>query len=216
MAKRIPMQKSFDQWKIDELVDTFHIERIFEDFPFLKEWEKAEENFTEVETERLKELKTELARKVDVWNEDELKFFFISQLIAVAKLETKGYRIFTQRYISAIINEIKLYGFVDFVIAKGIEEPKQPFFFLHEYKQEKRRANDPLAQLLSEMLVAQFLNEINRPLFGCYVLGRMWFFVVLLNDKFSVSLAYDATQDDIFKIVAMLRWVKTQIEKENK
>jgi hypothetical protein len=44
------------------------------------------------------------------------------------------------------------------------------------------------------------------PLYGCYVVGRNWFFLVLNGKEYDVSLAYDATQDDLFDILGLTYW----------
>ncbi|MDX2303895.1 MAG: hypothetical protein NW226_13900 [Microscillaceae bacterium] len=206
------MSKSFENWKIGELMETFGLSRIYHSFTLLQIWLMAENEINAQEHKALDSLKEQLIRNAENWNEDELKFMFISPLILLADLQSEKCKIFTQRRISAEVQGIRLNGIVDFVLATGIDEPKKPFFFLHEYKQEKKRDNDPLAQLVAEMLAAQALNETPKPLFGCYVLGRFWFFVVLKDKNLEVSLAFDATQEDIFRIFKMLRWVKEQIE----
>jgi glutathione peroxidase-family protein len=53
------------------------------------------------------------------------------------------------------------------MLAAGYFEPKAPFFFLQEYKKEKGTADDVIGQLLSAMLVAQNINNNNKPLYGC-------------------------------------------------
>ena len=81
--------------------------------------------------------------------------------------------------------------------------PEQPYFFLHEHKKEADSSGDPLGQLLISMLAAQLLNQKEHPLYGSYIIGRLWFFVLLHQDEYAVSLAYDATQkiDDIFRVL---------------
>jgi hypothetical protein len=112
---------------------------------------------------------------------------------------------------TAVVNDIKLTGRVDFVLATGKTKPIQPFFFLHEYKKERGSDNDPRAQLLVEMLAARELNQTGYPLYGCYVVGRNWFFVVLDGNEYSESLEYSAVQDDIFQIFSILREAKAII-----
>ena len=50
------------------------------------------------------------------------------------------------------------------------------------------------------------------PLYGCYVIGRNWFFMVLQGTEYAVSNALNASDDDIYQIIAILRQVKTYIE----
>ena len=67
------------------------------------------------------------------------------------------------------------------------------------------------------MIAAQQANKavgIQNPLYGVYVTGRFWFFVILDGNKYMESLAYDATQEDIFQIFAMLKKAKYYIEEQ--
>ena len=205
------MVKSFERWEFEELQITFGLKRL-KSMPILEQWLANETEFTAVEKQELERLQNKLQDNAEVWNEDELKFFFLSHLIDLVGYESPYYKAFTQRKLSATIGNIELTGVVDYMIATGIQNPRQPFFFIHEYKQERKREADPLGQVLSEMLAAQAKNEYRYPIFGSYVVGRFWFFVVLAENQYSVSLAYDSTKDDIFKIVSILRKVKDYIE----
>jgi hypothetical protein len=48
------------------------------------------------------------------------------------------------------------------------------------------------------MVAAQVQNKDNEVLYGCYVSGRNWFFVVMEGKNYVVSNAFNATNDDIF------------------
>ena len=78
------------------------------------------------------------------------------------------------------------------------------------------RDSDPLGQLLIAMVDAQLLNNTpEKPLYGCYTLGRFWFFVVLHDKSYSVSRAYDATQiDDMQDMIVILKRVRRYIHQE--
>lgn len=129
----------------------------------------------------------------------------------LAQLEEKLFKPFLQRPLHAVIHDIELTGKVDLMLATGKTVPRQPYFFFHEYKRKRGRNNDPLGQLLAEMIAAQTLNPPLQTLYGCYVLGEDWYFVVLQDKKYAVSLAFDASKQDIFQIVAVLRQVKVYI-----
>ncbi|MFY8001649.1 MAG: hypothetical protein ACOVSW_23860 [Candidatus Kapaibacteriota bacterium] len=62
------------------------------------------------------------------------------------------------------------------------------------------------------MLAARELNAITEPMYGCYVVGREWFFVVIDGDEYSTSDAYIATRDDIFLIVGFFQAMKRRID----
>jgi hypothetical protein len=211
------MAKTFEKWKIDEVIDTFGIKRIYDtNYLPLAEWLEAKTVLTDFEKLQIEKLRVELQINAEYWNEDELKFFFISPFLNEVNLKSPYYKMFTQRPISGEVKGILMNGIVDLVLAKGEAAPKKPFFFIHEYKQEQKGNNDPIAQLVTEMLVAQAQNESEMPLYGCYVMGRFWFFVVLKGNEYAVSDAYTATQDDIYQIVSILRAVKMKIEESVK
>ncbi len=74
--------------------------------------------------------------------------------------------------------------------------------------------SDPLGQLLSAMVVTQSINQSEMPLYGCYVVGRFWFFVILQGKEYATSLAYDATkEDELLSIFSILSEVKEVINK---
>ena len=201
------MTKSFETWEYEEVENSFGIKRVFE-LPALTEWLNSSKNdIDETMKHFLTGIQKRLIVNADAWNEDEFKMFFIAPLLSQMPLEIDDFKPFTQRTLSAKFPELDLEvsGKVEFVIARGKQRPKQPYFFLHEYKQERRRENDPLGQLLISMVAARQNNEKKTPLFGCFVVGRDWFFVVLEEQTYSVSLACDATKNhELYQIVAIL------------
>ena len=102
-------------------------------------------------------------------------------------------------------------GRVDWLLAKGRLEPRDPRVFLHEYKREVMATGGPIGQLLIAMVGARQQNAEMFPLYGCYVLGRNWFFVVLDEQQYAVSKAFDATQDDIFQIYSAMAEVQQRV-----
>ena len=131
-----------------------------------------------------------------------------------------------------IYNNSVLKGKVEWMAARGTSAPKQPFFFIHEYKKEKEASNDPLGQLLVTLCSAEILNSQkpkpslfnpnpmnfeNVPLYGIYIIGRFWFFVRLKNKRFFVSEAYNAQEmEDLIFIFKMLKAQKQMIIHLNK
>jgi hypothetical protein len=206
--------KSFEKWNQDTITKTFDL-RFVESHPILQQWLQYSSPFTKEEKQYVATLQKNAMRRFDVWNEEELKFKFISFIVSMANLDTDVSTSFLDRKISAVVQDHAMSGVVDFLVATGFVEPQEPFFFLHEYKKERGRDNDPLGQLLAAMLTAQELNKTEgrkpHPIYGCYVVGRMWFFVVLEGLEYSVSQEYSATQDAIFAIVSALRFVRERI-----
>lgn len=207
--------RSFDSWNYEEVEDAFGL--ISDDnLPSLASWLEGGTDVTfkanEVQHIMLEQYKKQLLQQAKNWNEDELKFFFIGPLLTLIDFNTEHFKPYTQRSLSISKNGIETSGKVDFLIAKGKVLPKIPYFCLHEYKQENRWDNDPLGQLLIGMVAAQAKNEIDIPIFGTYVSGRNWFFVVLEGNKYACSDAYVASSDDIYTIYAILRKCKHLID----
>ncbi len=113
------------------------------------------------------------------------------------------------------------------MVATGIPAPVHPFFFIHQYKKEQESSGDALGQLLMTMFVAQELNKVpappslfdtnsrtfeHIPLYGVYVIGRLWFFVRLDQKKYHVSQAFDTVKkDELMKVFKMLKAQKEMI-----
>ena len=82
----------------------------------------------------------------------------------------------------------------------------------NEYKKDTDSEGDPVGQALSAMLVGQVINEKKRPIFGCYVIGQSWNFIVLQGSEYAISATYSASRPDIFLIFNILKKLKTYIE----
>ena len=205
-------RKSFDDWTTQEVRDTFSIIEI-PPTPLLNEWLSANHKPTAQQAEFLESKRVLLTQFYRTWNEDELKFRFIAQVVELASLIGKAYNTFTQRPLSAVVNGIVLQGRPELMVASGWEDPKKPYFFIHEYKPSKR-ADEPLGQVLSAMVAAQALNADELPLFGCFVLGAIWQFLILENNNYTLSPIYDATRtEDLHFIYSALCQSKVYIKK---
>jgi hypothetical protein len=201
--------KPFEAWLYEEVEQAFGLTRLYTHTLWVA-FETLQLSNKHLHYESLGVLQKKLFKYVDSWNEDELKFMFISPLINLVDYDNEKYKVFTQRPMAVKYdNDTKTTsGKVEFMLAKGKQIPQKPFFFLHEYKQENRRDNDPLGQLLIAMMAAQVQNADGETLYGCYVSGRNWFFVVLQGKEYAVSRAYDATSSAIYQLFAILLWFK--------
>lgn len=74
--------KPFERWKYEEVQLTFGIQRA-QTLPALTDWLNTDGVADDYETRTIKRYYSELVRKVDAWNEDELKFFFLANLITL-------------------------------------------------------------------------------------------------------------------------------------
>ncbi len=207
-----PTLKPFEKWNIDQLKTEFQLRRR-DTLPLLETWITSPLIPLAEDIRRaVLSLQEFLRKNVDFWNEEELKFKFIGPLISMIRFDSEEYSAFLDRKLPAELNGEKITGIVDFMVATGKVEPQEPFFFLHEYKKERGANNDPLGQLLIAMYAAQTLNAQKHPLYGCYVVGRNWFFVVLEGKDYAVSDAFVSTQEDVFQIMAILQQAKAYIE----
>jgi hypothetical protein len=149
---------------------------------------------------------------VDAWSEEDLKMNFISLVLDIVDFQHEGreYRPFYDYTLKAELKNQLITGKVDCLIARGTQIAESPIFFLKEYKPEKRPSSDPLGQLLIAMMTTQVINSDDAmPLYGCYIIGRSWFFVVCKNTQYIVSRAFDASeQDDLETITQILKKIK--------
>lgn len=205
--------KPFSQWTKEEIEDEFRLSAD-RHHARLQEWISVSPSFSEAEQKTLHHLSQTLLEHVHDWNEEELKICFIALLLNLVDFHQLSYRPFLERELNVAYAEGKrLWGVVDFLVASGRQSPKQPFFFLHEYKRQLDTSNDPLGQLLAEMVAAQTANANSHPIYGAYVVGRHWYFIVLDEKIYGESLAYDATkEDELLQIVAILKKTKILIE----
>lgn len=59
------------------------------------------------------------------------------------------------------------------------------------------------------MLIGQAKNNNGKPMYGCYVQGRFWFFSVLVGKEYVVSNSFDATNEaSAIQIVLILKHIK--------
>lgn len=211
--------KSFEQWNREEVENTFGIKRNNE-MQLLSNWLNTNYQLTEKELDFLSELQQGLINDLDLYNEDELKFFFISDILKLVKFKTETYRAFTQRQMEFTTKtvdnqDITVAGIVELVVATGKQTPQKPFFFLQEFKQSLRRTNDPLGQLLIAMMAAQVQNNNGKAIYGCYVLGEHWHFVVLDNKQYGASVSYNVTKpSELEQMIRILKEQKKYIETE--
>jgi|GEM_PF-2976150 len=62
------------------------------------------------------------------------------------------------------------------------------------------------------MLAAQALNDDGRPMYGAYVVGPTWYFVVLQGKSYCMSDAYVSTKEsDLKEILRLLKAQKLMI-----
>ncbi len=205
--------KPFSQWTKEEVEIEFNL-KMEPDNKKLQDWLNVVQTVSTNEAKQLKRLSKKLLYHVHDWNEEELKVYFLAFILDLIDFYQDKYRPFMERQLSIKYDENKrLWGNVDFLVASGTQSPKQPFFFIHEYKKQLDTSNDPLGQLLAAMVAAQKLNQSSHPIYGAYIIGRHWYFVILDGTSYTESFAYDATKEEIIMIVNILRHTKTIINR---
>jgi hypothetical protein len=215
------VNKSFKYWTQTDLVETFGLIDKHDNCQELQRWiddgDSLMQNsqLTDYELLTLEEIRKELSQNVFGWNEEELKMYFISPLLRIVNINSPKYKLFYERKLSVTLNDIKLTGTVDAMIASGnFDTPKKPYFCLHEYKPEKSgKDTDPHGQLLSEMLAAQTLNNDGKIVYGCYFIGQLWIFATLVGNDFCFSNGFPASDKNfLMRIVFILRQLKLYID----
>lgn len=199
---------------MQEVEEVFGIREV-EEHPLLSDWLTADCEISEEEKSRLEELKIMLRENVNLWNEAELKIKFLGPLLALVNYDTKIYRAFMERSLSIHKDGETASGTLDFLIAKGRQIPRTPFFCVHEYKPDPSSSNDPLGQLLIGLEAVNQENQkegFDFPLYGAYVVGRLFYFVVFDGKTYAKSEPYIATQDSIVDIFCCLKQVKKYIQ----
>lgn len=179
----------------------------------LDTWLSQKPPVAENDLRTLESLREELERDALNWRKEDLKMLFISPLLRLADLKNGQFRPFFEPKLSGEVNNLLLSGNIDMVVATGTRDPEQPFFFFHEYKPELESSSDPRGQLLAAMALGQSKNEHPFPIYGCFVVGQIWYFVVLDGAHYTISPPYVATKnEDIVAILQALRQAKAYIE----
>ena len=203
---------TFRKCTLNKLEEWFGVRRTFSS-SVLDGWLGAEDECSNFERATLDYLQQRLIIYVEIWNEHELALNFIGPLLGLVDLsELYQFNLFSQRRIEAVLTgiekEIELSGDPDGMVATGYWEPKTPLFAFTEYKRLLDPNGDPAGQTLAAMLVAQHLNEQPKPLYGCYVVGQSWRFMVLEGKEYIISRDYSALSDEIYDIFRVLKALK--------
>jgi len=175
-----------------------------------EDWEKRARTIEidEFNKQVIAQIQDILLDNVSSWNEVELIEYFIGPLLTFVNFNTKKFKIFSERKIQGIVEGIELYGEPDAIIATGKYRPLLPYFCFHEYKKQEENKGDAAGQALAPMLVAQELTEHKFPIYGIYVVGKYWNFMVLQNREYYISKTYVADDEEIFDIFKMLKALK--------
>ena len=201
---------TFQECTLLKLEKTFALQQV-RNHSVLQDWLSATADISERERGNLLDLRELLIDNVDDWNEQELALHFIGPLFAFVNFSTERFNAFAERTLTGTVDGIEMLGRPDGMIASGRRAPEIQYFCFQEYKQEKDAQGDPAAQALAAMLVAQALNKREMPVYGCYVRGRNWFFMVLQGKQFCISQNYSSTKDEVFDIFRIFKALKQKL-----
>jgi hypothetical protein len=202
------------KYDTDQILGHFGIERSI-NCPILNKLidVKVPLNFCVPEILELKRQKLEIEGAM--WNEEELKMHFLSILFSCADLEVpKKMKLFYERPLAAIVQGTPLNVICDALLASqyGVNTPKVPYFFLQEFKKSKKVQDDAEGQMLVAMLIAQEINKNDDPIYGCYLLGKDWYFTTLHQQNYCFSNSYDATKpQELAQIIYILQNIKNVV-----
>lgn len=207
--------KSFKNWKREEVQKTFKLKRRYK-MDLMTQWLNIDINsISDFNKKEIEKLQRKLIRYGSDWNEATLKFLFLGPLMHLIDFNMGLYNAFLEHELTAYLGENTISGKVDFMVAQGEQIPIAPFFCLHEYKPEKGTDKDPFGQLLIAMVAAQQANEkenLEIPIYGLYLLGNIFYFVLLHGKDYMRSPSYDAAQSDIYEIFAILEKTKSYVQ----
>ncbi len=151
------------------------------------------------------------------YNEEDLKMYFLSQIFnhIKFKMKDKNFRFFSKENLKYEADNFILNGTPDFFIAKGLDYPQKPYFFIQEFKQEKG-STDPEYQLLAELICGAELNDW-RFIKGAYIRGIQWRFMILERFEkhkyqYFVSKSFDSSEiNGLRAIYKNLIYVKNEV-----
>jgi len=204
---------TFKDWTLTSLDKAFGLKQIWQS-DLMDHWTTADCKLTEIDKEVIFHLQQSLIRGGRAWNEVELENKFISPLIMQARIDDEEIGYFLERSLSSIVGDYQLSGIVDGMIATGFREPNMPLFCIHEYKRSIENQGTPDAQVLAAMLVAQEMNQNKYPIYGLFVVGLVWNFIILDENHYCISKNYDADDEKIFNILKILKTLKKIIKTE--
>jgi len=200
---------TFKQLTSNILYKTFGL-RQKSSLAILTDWIENSKNqiITNFEEQYLTQFKNKIIKRGSKWNEFELTEWFIGPIISLIDIDAEYISMFAQRDISAQVGDIELFGRPDMMIASGIDSPQEPYFCIQEYKQQTDPNGNPQTQLLGAMLVSQILNNNGKPVYGIYIVGFQWTFIVLHGNEWCETKTYNADDDEILDILQIIKTLK--------
>lgn len=231
LANQQPLVR-LSEFTHENVNEAFNLVQEFKKSELLEKWVKRARTI-EISIEE-KSILTKLQDKLLVygkaWNVQELKERFIAPITEMVDFYDFNlkYGAFSKREIEANVHNTIVRGEVDWIVASGQYQPKQPFLFLNTHTHDNRNGVDPIGQILATLYIAKVRNQTpvkpslfnpnprtfaNIPLYSAFVIGSAWYFVRLKDNQYYISPAYDATYtEELHNIFRMLKAQKLMIE----
>jgi hypothetical protein len=201
-----------------ELVILFNLDKQKKHNKALQNWIDAPKiTLTHAEQGLFDDILQNIENNLEAWNEEDLKMNFISFVLKLANFMSNHYmRTYFEKTVEAMVENTFLKVKTDFMIAKGVLDlPQKPYFHFQEYKPEKKPTGDSMAQLLECFLIAQTINNNQKPIYGVEVNGSLWRFVLMQGREYAISQPYIATKkEELLQIIAILRHFKVILERD--
>ena len=210
------VKKEKTDWTVGLLTKTFKLSKVLENYALLDEWLTVENDLSDRDKAELERIRLPLLKNFNNWNEETLKMKFIALLLDLVNYDEIGdFQTLFDSEIKGFVDNVELKCIADFTVAKTIEDLiENPYFYFHEYKRKKNKADDPIAQVLIPSLIAQEVNADQKPIYGCYVMGEMWYFMLLNGREYAIDKGLNALKsDELEKIYLILKKVKNIIIK---
>jgi hypothetical protein len=199
---------------ISFLAETFSIYRRSQ-CDTLDDWLTVENVLDADEARLFNRIFDESKDDIHYWNEEELKIQLIGMLFVIANIQVRNtIKVFYERSVAAVVDGHEVNVTADCIVATPTQfaKPKKPYFFLQAYKKSSGDSKDPECQMLLAMLIAQALNQDNKPLFGSYVVGNRWTFTTLIDRHYCASQEYNAAnKNDLLQIIFIIKKLKVLI-----
>lgn len=206
--------KAFQHWRANDLKKAFGLEEAI-DHPTLLNWINEAYPLDSFDQQVLTRFQKEKIPYIDYLNEQELSVLITGRIMGQVNFETPHLRSFIGHEIKAKVNNELFSGKPDWTIAWGEDEPEKPFFFLQENKKSFQSSGEPMGQCLAAMIVAQQLKQdAQKPIYGAFVMGERWNFMILQDKIFSISQTYLIDNEDIFDVYRILKVVKKRVFEE--
>lgn len=183
------------------------------------EWFNNNQKVEEKTIKMFEKLIIENEPLIESYSEEDLKVNFLIPILNEVHFKSyeNEFRDFYELPMRYETKNFVFNGTTDFVVSKGLIESEKPYFLIQEFKKGKQNGY-PESQLLAELISGVELNKWTE-IKGAYVVGSLWFFVILQKIgtnkyQYFVSKKYDGMRvDDLITIYKNLLDIKNDIIK---